>query len=141
MLAGASPWEFMSEAILNFTKVLQALFGEKRDDVRAGLRSLGYSDADAEKYFIAAMSLRAQIDVGHVTTSVLRESDLGAIYRYLAEAEQKFRELLQRVLHLVASGGLSFPEVADIVADADQRKVVDRIVAAWAGPEGQPVDI
>jgi hypothetical protein len=139
LAAGASPWEFMSEAILNFAKVLQALFGEQRDDVRAGLRGLGYSEDDAEKYFIAAMALRSEIDVGHVMTSVLREADLQAVYAYLAGAERAFRELLQRVLRLIAAGDLSFPEVADVVADAGKRRVVDRIVAAWGGPEMPPV--
>ena len=34
---GNSPWEFMSEIILNFCKVLESLFPASRDTVREGL--------------------------------------------------------------------------------------------------------
>jgi hypothetical protein len=140
LAAGSSPWEFMAEAILNFGKILTALFGEHPTEsmnrARAGLRSLGYSDDDIERLFIAAMALRSHIDVGHVMISTLKESDLQAIYNYLAGAEHAFRELLQKVLESVATGRLTFPEVADLVAGPDKRRVVDRIVAVWGGPAG-----
>ena len=65
--------------------------------------------------------------------SNLRQSDLQAIYNYLAGAEQAFRELLHRVCDAIAAGTLAFPEVEDLVAGPDKRRVVDRIVAAWGG--------
>jgi hypothetical protein len=135
LASGDSPWEFMAEALLNFAKVLQALFGESRDEVRAGLSSLGYPEPDAEKYFVAAMALRAEIDVGHVMTSVLRQSDLRVLYKYLSGAEMAFRQLLQKVLNETAAGRLSFPEIPDLIADADKRRVVERIIAAWSGED------
>jgi len=44
------------------------------------------------------------------------------------------------VLRLVVAGDLSFPEVADVVADAGKRRVVDRSVAAWGGQVLSPLD-
>jgi len=65
---GISPWEFMSEAILNFSKVLEALFpphgdGRSIDAARSGLKQLGYTEEELERDFIPAIALRNGIDV------------------------------------------------------------------------------
>ena len=47
--------------ILNFAKVLRALFGEHPTEsmnrVRTGLRGLGYAGPDIERLYIAAMAM------------------------------------------------------------------------------------
>lgn len=80
IVVGLSSWEFMAEAILNFSKVLQILFGEKMDDVRVGLSKLGYSDDEIEMDFIPLMVLRNTFDVGHAQSVIPQtEKNTGAL--------------------------------------------------------------
>ncbi len=53
----------MSEIILNYNKILEVLFGQRRDKIRDGLSSLGYSPDDIEDKYIPINILRNQIDV------------------------------------------------------------------------------
>ena len=62
-----SPWEFMSEVLLNFAKVLEVLFpaseSQTIDAARAGLRELGFAEDEVEKWFVPALALRNHLDV------------------------------------------------------------------------------
>lgn len=54
---GQAPGEFLAEALLNLSKVLEVLFppagdGRVRDAARRGLASLGYSEQEIERDFI-----------------------------------------------------------------------------------------
>lgn len=116
--AGYAPSEFLAEILLNLTKTLEVLFPAKgsqgtRDAVRANLRRLGYSKHEVEKYFLPAMALRDELDVAHVSLATFTSRQLGTIFRYAEAAEQRFRELLQRVLEAVASGSLTLEPYED----------------------------
>lgn len=124
------PWEFGAERILNCTKVLQVLFGESRDDVRTGLRSLGYADEDIEADFMPVMLLRNEFDVGHVSIAIQRAGQLESVYRYLDRVERYFRDLLSRVRQALEDGGFKLTDEPDLVLDPDKRKIMDGIVAS-----------
>jgi len=123
---GPSPWEFMGEVILNLAKVLQALFGQNREDVRAGLRSLGYSD-EATDEFIIVMELRDTLDSGHVLLSVMDETQASNLYTFLYGRELRFRELLSRALERTKQGTFKVDERPDLTLDARVRKLFARI--------------
>lgn len=59
---GHTPWEFMSEIVLNLAKILEVLFpaapGKSIDAARTGLAQLGYESPEIEKWFIPALALR-----------------------------------------------------------------------------------
>jgi len=105
---GFSPWEFTSEALLNYAKVLQVVFpamdGKTRDAVRQGLAKLDYSDVDIEKWYLPAMALRDELDSAHVSLDSLEPSDLRIVHNYTAQADEHFRELLRRVTDRVLDG-------------------------------------
>jgi hypothetical protein len=95
MLAvGDSPWEFMGEVILNLTKTLEALFGEQGEDVKRGLRSLGYSEVEIAP-FLTVMELRDALDSGHVMLSVMDEAQAHELYVFVHGRESRFRVLLK----------------------------------------------
>lgn len=105
---GNTPWEFMPEIILNYSKVLEVLFpAGKRDDVRIALKNLEYTDEAIEKYFIPAMALRNEVDVGHVKLTLFKLDDLRVLWRYTEEAESMFRDLLRRLSFRAQAG---FPD-------------------------------
>ncbi|MBK8062484.1 MAG: hypothetical protein IPK33_32585 [Gemmatimonadetes bacterium] len=105
----SSPGEFLAEALLNYSKVLEVLFppqgsGLTRDAARAGLGRLGFDEIAIERDFIPAMALRNEIDVGHVDLSLFKAEHLVVLHRYVGRAEHVFRKLLQVVLARLADG-------------------------------------
>ena len=121
--------EFMAEAVLNFSKSLEALFppegdGMTRDAVRKGLRAIGYEDLQIEKEFIPAMALRDNIDVAHVGLCIFNLDQLRVIHEYVERAESTFREMFERLFsaiekdeYQVEPHELSYPskEVVDMI--------------------------
>jgi hypothetical protein len=100
--------EFLSESLLNFSKILEVLFppsgdGRTRDAARIGLGNLGYSEIDIEADFLPAMALRNEIDVGHVDLGLFKPEHLVLIHGYARRAEQAFRELIERILTKIES--------------------------------------
>jgi len=102
--AGNTPWEFMSECILNFSKILEVLFppeggdGQTIDAARAGLSGLGVPERNIEGHFIPAMCLRNQIDSAHVDLSLFTRTQLSTLHAYTQVAEDAFRGLLSEVV-------------------------------------------
>lgn len=132
--AGNSPWEFMAESVLNLSKVLEILFVQQRDardDVRAELGKLGYSNDEIEGDFIPIMILRNEFDVGHVTTSVFKPEQLQALYRYLEQTESKFRDLLRRLLDQVRDGAYKLPQDHDLTPDKKKHKTLERLIQTF----------
>jgi len=130
--AGVSPWEFMSEAILNLSKVLEALFPHPGDmgsidAARNGLRELGYTEEEIERDFIPAIALRNGIDVGHVHLPVFTHTQLRVLHDYTESAELKFRELLRRILTKVQDGSYAISPYTDFKASPDLIRIIDKI--------------
>ena len=99
---GETPGEFLSEAVLNFAKILEALFpgDPTADAARKGLKGLGYKDEEIEWNFIRAIYLRNSLGVGHARLSALSPDDLQVVHEYADSAEGYFRELVKRVMAL-----------------------------------------
>jgi hypothetical protein len=117
LAAGDSPWEFMGEVILNFAKTLQALFGQRGQEVRAGLRALGYS-ADEIEHFITVMGLRDEFDSGHIMLSLMEEEQARSLYLFIQGRELRFQTLLKRALEAVAQGDYRINEEPDLTSSA-----------------------
>lgn len=102
--AGNSPWEFMSEVIINLSKVLEILFPPRTNKsktleaARTGLKDLGYSEIDIERSFIPAMALRNNIDSAHVDLSIFTREQLNILHAYTEAAEYPFKEMLKRLI-------------------------------------------
>ncbi len=112
-IVGFTPWEFMSEVLLNLAKVLEVLFpgpeGQSIDSARVGLKQLGYDSAYVEKWYIPALALRNQLDVGHVSLVTLSQKQLRPVHDYTTQAEEHFRNLLVQVINAIAAGKLTLP--------------------------------
>ncbi len=126
--AGNSPYEFLSEVVLNLSKVLVILFSPKRDDVRSELLKFGYSKEEIEEKFIPIMILRNEFDVGHVSIALFTEKQLNALYKYLAVSEHDFRELLKRVADKVRSEEYTLQQDPDLSLGRDKRKTMERLI-------------
>jgi hypothetical protein len=106
---GSTPGEFMAEAVLNFSKVLEVLFpadgdGKSRDAARAGLKRLEFTEAEIEGSFIPAMALRNEIGVGHTQLGLFTMEQLRVIHAYTAQAETAFRKMFDRLLKAIEAG-------------------------------------
>jgi hypothetical protein len=112
-IVGINPWEFMGEALLNLSKVLEILFpgpeGQTLNAAREGLRQLDYADEDIEWRYITAMALRNELDVAHVSLVTLSQEELENVHTYTEQAEDYFREMLSRVIDRIAAGNLDLP--------------------------------
>lgn len=112
-LVGITPWEFMGEALLNLSKLLQVLFpgpeGQTIDAARDGLAKLGYTSDNINQWYIPAIALRNELDVAHVSLSTLTRQQRQVVYKYTDQAEDHFRELLLRVIDGIVAGTFILP--------------------------------
>lgn len=130
--AGATPWEFMGEVILNYAKILEVLFpseGESKsiDAARAGLQRVGYSMPEIEKWFIPALALRNGLDVAHVSLTVFPRAQLEVLHAYTEQAEPHFRTLLGKVVDGMADGSFAVSELVDTKPNRDTDRIVRRM--------------
>lgn len=124
--------EFLSEMILNLSKVLEVLFppqgdGLKREAARKGLAKLDFSEEEIEADYIPAMALRNEIDVGHVDLSLYKQNDLSLIHGYVGHAERAYRKLLQRILTRVEAGKYEVAPYQRSSADSKAVAVIDKL--------------
>lgn len=130
--SGSSPWEFMSEIIMNLSKVLETLFpsdseSKNIESAREGLRSLGYSNDQIEGSFIPVIALRNYIDVGHPFLSILKRKQLNTIYLFTENIEDIFRELLRKVFNAMNSGTFCIKEYDELTPKKDVQKIIERM--------------
>jgi len=127
--AGISPYEFLSEVILNYSKALQILFGESREEIRVELRKLGVENDDLEELYMPIMILRNELDVGHVSIKSLKRSELDLLYYYLDNLEVNIQKLFQQIINAVKSKSY---QLKDISIRTDENKIVDELISNWA---------
>ena len=138
-VSGDSPWEFMAESILNYAKCLEILFvtsENSRDDIRRELDALSYTEEEIEGDFVPILILRSYIDVAHPRVAIFKSRDLKVLYRYMAECEDHFRTLLNRVLSAVSDGGYHLAQEADLSLSAKEQRGVDNLVTQMEGRLG-----
>lgn len=128
IVAGCSDWEFMAEVILNMSKSLQILFGNKIDDIRKGLREIGYKNEEIEGDFVPLLILRNHFDVGHPRLSIFRSDQLKVLYSYLSKAENNFRKLFHDILELVTKGNFRISQKDNLQMKPDEQKRFDRLI-------------
>jgi hypothetical protein len=126
--AGNSPQEFMREVILNYCKVLEILFSENREVVREGLSKLGYSKDEIELNFIPVMILRNEIDVGHVTISMFKQTELNELHNYIGNINADFRELLKLIITKVMDESYPLRLDSDLRPNRKKQKILDDLV-------------
>jgi hypothetical protein len=128
IVIGISSWEFMAETILNFCKVLQVLFGEQMDDVRAGLASLGYSDDEIEMDFIPLMVLRNHFDIGHAQSIIPQMEQLQVLYAYLSGSEDNIRYLIKRVFEQIVEERSPLTKKDYLGFEPNEQKKFDQLI-------------
>ncbi|CAG0971164.1 hypothetical protein ANRL3_01509 [Anaerolineae bacterium] len=121
------PGEFLSESLLNYTKVLEVMFSPSTDIVRQNLLRFGFSSDEIERDFIPAMILRSKIDIAHVSLALFDTKQLSVLHRYADRAEGQFRVLLSRALTQSDKGTLALPEYEIHAADAEIVRIIERM--------------
>lgn len=129
--AGHTPYEFMSEVLLNLSKTLETLFpgspGQTIERARTGLKGLGYSPGEIEKNFIPAMALRNKIDVAHVSLTTFTNDQLSILHQFTEDAEEAFREMLRQVFDRMTSDEFMLVPYSDSDSHSDASAVIERI--------------
>ncbi len=119
--------EFMSEALLNFSKVLEIIYGTKSERLKEGLKELGYKREQIERDFLVIIDLRNSMDVGHPELSLFTREQLETLHWFAERSEQVIAELLKRLLAAIREGKLDVrPRVAG-PPDATTAKVITRL--------------
>ena len=136
--AGDNVWEFTAEILLNYCKVLEALFGNSRDSIRGQMRLLGYEDAQVESVFIPITLLRNHFDIAHVRLSGPADIENSRITQYIIILESRVGDLIKRVLDKCRRGEYELiPDNAEQgYSDAEQRewdKINESIERAFFG--------
>jgi hypothetical protein len=139
--AGFAPSEFLAEILLNLAKTLESLFPVTdgrgtRDTVRDSLRRLGYSDDEAESYFLPAMALRDELDVAHISLATFDAQQLGTIFRYAEAAEQYFRQLLQRVFAATSASSFVLEPYEDTGPRREATLLLKRLAVRYGSSTG-----
>jgi len=122
--AGDNVWEFTAEILLNYYKVLEALFGNSRDSIRKEMKLLGYETEQVESVFIPITLLRNQFDIAHVRLSSARGIEPVRVTKYILILESRVGELIKRVLDKCKRGEYRIiPDNAEQgYSDDDQRE-------------------
>lgn len=130
-VCGDSPWEFMAESILNFSKSLEILFSiseNSKDDIRRELSILGFTQEEIEGDFIPLIILRSFVDVAHPKVAIFKAKDLQILYKYLAQSEEKLRRLLKIIWKKVAEGTYGIPQENDLSLNKKDRKGMNKLI-------------
>jgi hypothetical protein len=128
--AGAGPSEFAGEAVVNMAKTLEAIFPgrQSHDAARAGLKGIGYGDADIEEKFIPALVLRSKLDAAHVRMATLNADEHRKLQIYMENAIVEFRSLLAKVIQALTDGKMRLTAYQDERKPGDEiSKILDRI--------------
>lgn len=130
--AGSTPWEFMSEALVNLSKVLEVLFppigdGQTLEAARVGLADLGCSPEEIDRDLIPAMVLRSNIDSAHVDLSVFTSTQLSVLHMYAEAAETAFRRLLSKILTEVEAGRYAVRQHTASGHDGRTARIIERL--------------
>ena len=128
IVAGNSDWEFMAEAVLCMSKSLQILFGETMDDVRKGLREIGYKDDEIEGDYVPILILRNHFDVAHPRLSIFKSDQLKVLYSYLSKSESNFRKLFYDILKLLTKGKLKISQKNNLQMKKSDQKKFDGLI-------------
>jgi len=129
IVAGNSDWEFMAEAVLCMSKSLQILFGgDKMDDIRKGLREIGYKDDEIEGDYVPILILRNHFDVAHPRLSIFKSDQLKVLYSYLSRSESNFRKLFHDILELVTKDNFQLPQKNNLQMKTSDQKKFDRLI-------------
>jgi hypothetical protein len=140
LAAGNSLWEFMAEAVLNFCKVIEVLFGQRRDDIRAELKKLGFSEQDIEHDYVPITILRNSFDVGHVRLTVPDATELQFLYEYLCDIERSFCKLIGRLMDRLDKGEYALREYGDSQAEKSSRSEWENLIEGIKGRVKQNVN-
>lgn len=126
---GNTPWEFMSEVLLNYCKILEVLFPAEKtmDKTRLEMNKLGFSSEDINKYYIPSIALRNQIDVAHVDLATFCADDLEVLHKYTEVAEAKFRELLKVIIEKIQNSDYVIPEYTEKKLEKDKLNIIDKM--------------
>jgi hypothetical protein len=135
---GNSPWEFMSEIVLNLCKVLESLFPASRDSVREGLLKLNYTSEEIEKYFIPIMLLRSKVDSGHVFLSLFTRSELNSLHSFTEIAESKWHEMLERLFLQLQGREITITEYEADSADTEAKGIIETMRETMEGRYPNP---
>jgi len=124
--------EFVPEMVLNLSKVLEVLFpppgdGKTIKAVRAGLRSLNFSETDIEADYVPAMALRNEIDVGHVDLALFKMDQLSIIHNYVEHAESVFKVLFKRIFEKLEDDSYKVEPYEPKPADGKAVKIVEKM--------------
>ena len=131
--AGNFSWEFMSEVLLNLSKVIEVLFppstgdGKTIEAARTGLKEFGYSETEIERFFIPAIVLRNNIDSAHVDLSIFTKEQLRILHAYTEAAENAFRELLKRLITETQLGNYKLIQYGEPNRRQEAEKIIERM--------------
>lgn len=126
--SGNSPYEFLSEVILNLCKSLNSLFGESRDEVRAGLTAIGFDKEDIENKYIPLMLIRNEFDVGHISLRTFKRNQLDGLYNYLDFAIQDIKNLLKQIVELIKNSEYMPKEYIQKDLSKENLEIIEKII-------------
>lgn len=136
--ASESPGEFLAEALLNYAKVLEVLFGPSTDTIRSSMRTLGFDDEAIERDFVPAVILRSQFDVAHVSLVLLNTEQLRILQRFADRAETQMRQLVALVVQRLDEGTLVLPQHEMHGADRETAGIIARMGQALVALGDRP---
>lgn len=116
----------VAEVILNLTKAIEIIASNDRDKIREVAAALGYNSDEIEKHIIRLSVIRNKLDVAHVATGPMSESERAIVQDFATSAFAVVREFIERVLAGVRAGTVTLKPISSKL-DTEKRKLLEDI--------------
>ena len=131
------PYCVYAEVVLNLAKSIEILFGPSRDQLRARLGELGYSNTQVETQIVPIMVVRNDMDVGHPSSGDAYPGEVAVLRKFVDRAIQNVTTLLQNVSQHICQNP-SFLTPLSNKGETDRANLVAKLEAYLVEPKLNP---
>jgi hypothetical protein len=105
----------ISEAVINLAKALNVLFGDSNDEIREGMKLLGFSHEEVESQIVPIMLIRSSMDVAHAVNRRLNTAQVDTLFEYCQRATRNVRAVILKAALSIRDGSYT-PKPVDTEA-------------------------
>jgi hypothetical protein len=117
----------LPEVILNLAKCVELIFpSSSRDQLKAKLQTLGYSEEEVKTQLISIIVIRNEFDVGHTISGAAESNELTVLRNFAMRSIHNVRALLRNVASKVKENDTLLIPLA-VGSSSDKKRILRRL--------------